>query len=311
VRLYLVDASIYIFQAHVSPYINAQSVTGDDRSAFVGFARFLLRLLTYLQRSYRDQSSAPMIAVAFDHSLFSGFRHQLYPHYKSNRELPDANLELQLEACFDFCLAHGVNAFGSRVYEADDIIGTLADRAKGICPVTVISRDKDLAQVLSDGSSFLWDFMSGREKADRQQIFERMGFWPEQLPCFLGLTGDAVDCIPGVRGIGPVAARSLITRFGDLDSIYANLEQVTQLNLRGASRIAMLLREQEADARLSKALATIRVCDSEEEAFAVTNIAELSPLAPQPELLERVFMKTGIAESVQSSLRALDEAGRL
>jgi len=303
VRLYLIDASIYIFQAHFSPYVNSQSVTGADRSAFVGFGRFLLRFMNYLNHNYSHDSNRPLLAVAFDHSLFSGFRHQLYAGYKANRELPDDDLSLQLEACFDFCAAHGVLAFGSRVYEADDIIGTLAARAKGFCPVTVISRDKDLAQLLREDNSYLWDFASGQEKAGRQQIWHRLGVFPEQIPCYLGLAGDPVDCIPGVHGIGPVSARSLISHFGDLESVYANLDQVAGLELRGAKRLSRLLAEHKAEALLSRELATIVVCEDNTEAFARVQPGELVLADGDPDLLESVFVRTAVPERVQASLR--------
>ena len=89
--LYLVDASIYIFQAWFSPHYLVSSNAGDDLSAFFGFAQFLQRFLR--------QTRPRQVAVAFDESLFCGFRHSLYPAYKSNRELPDAQLARQLEAC--------------------------------------------------------------------------------------------------------------------------------------------------------------------------------------------------------------------
>src|SRR5690606_34401432 len=111
-----------------------------------GYARFLLRFL--------GQTRPQHVMAAFDESLFCGFRHTLYPGYKCNRELPDENLARQLAACARLTQLLGVSAFGSRNYEADDIIGTIAARARAELPhdICVVSRDKDLAQLLrSDG----------------------------------------------------------------------------------------------------------------------------------------------------------------
>src|SRR5690554_670322 len=112
-RLYLVDASIYIFQAHFSSRMVIWSRRAEDRSAFAGFARFLLR---FLQRI--GSHDGVSLAVAFDESLFSGFRHRLYADYKSNRVLPDENLARQLAACAQLCAGLGVKTFASREYEA-------------------------------------------------------------------------------------------------------------------------------------------------------------------------------------------------
>lgn len=265
--VYLVDASIYIFQAHFSP-LQVWSRRSEDRSAFVGFARFLLRFL--------QVTRASKLAVAFDESLFSGFRHQLYPDYKANRVLPDANLALQLAACANLCQVLGIAAWGSRQYEADDIIGTLSacvqrqqtpDNAE---PVVIVTRDKDLAQLLSRDADQLWDF-SGGVRRHRQDIFQQYGIWPEQFPCFLGLTGDSIDCIPGVPGIGPVAARHLLQHFTNLDSLFPQLEAVSGLGFRGARRCQALLGEHQQQAFLSRQLATIVSCDDATEEFVVTH----------------------------------------
>ncbi|MEQ9021512.1 MAG: hypothetical protein RLN82_01995, partial [Pseudomonadales bacterium] len=118
--VYLIDASIYIFQSHFSPYVECYDEDGNELSALYGFTQFLLQFLNRVKPSH--------VAVAQDQSLFCGFRHELCPNYKSNRELPDANLEMQLNACTEICQHLSLACFGSRVYEADDIIGTLAAR---------------------------------------------------------------------------------------------------------------------------------------------------------------------------------------
>lgn len=266
--LYLLDASIYVFQAHFSPYQPSFSSQGDDRSAFVGFSRFLLRLLQQIRQS----DTNPAIAAAFDESLFSGFRHQLYQGYKSNRVLPDENLALQLKACRQLCEVLGVRAFASDVYEADDIIGTLKRKATDPLLVNIISRDKDLAQLLNNEHDRLVD-MQSRMSRSRHDIFEQYGIWPEQFPCYLGLVGDAVDCIPGVPGVGPVTAKSLLSHFGCLDGLYDRVDEVASLGFRGAGKCADKLQQYEQQARLSRTLACI--CDKADEPFAMLSLEQL------------------------------------
>jgi DNA polymerase I len=271
--LYLIDASIYIFQAHFSPHTQIWSRRSEDRSAFVGFLRFLIRFL----QSTQTLESAP-VAVAFDESLQSGFRHRLYPAYKSNRVLPDENLARQLKACAEVCALLGVRGFGSQEYEADDIIGTISQNCRQHGSeqrsVVIVSRDKDLSQLLVNDQDELWDFYA-TSRRNRDSIKQLLGIWPEQFPCYLGLTGDAIDCIPGIPGIGPVAARQLLGSFHSLDVVFESLDQVTGLRMRGAARCAELLKEHKEAAMLSRELATIARSAPHTEAFATVSVTEL------------------------------------
>lgn len=262
--LYLLDASIYIFQAHFSAWQLITSKEGDDRSAFYGFAQSLIRLLRLIGFGRAPQSALggqPRLAVAFDESLFSGFRHRIYPDYKSNRVLPDENLAWQLKACRSLCQSLGIPEFASVEFEADDIIGTLSQRYHQDCPVVIVSRDKDLGQLLAGHADCLWDIQESMAKT-RQLLNEQLGIWPEQIPCYLGLTGDAVDCIPGVPGIGPKAASGLLAAYPDIHAIYAEPERVATLAFRGARTCAEKLLRYQDQAMLSRQLATI-ICDCE------------------------------------------------
>lgn len=256
--VYLVDASIYIFQAHFSPYVECYDTKGEDLSALYGFVQFLLQL--------RKRTAATHLGVAHDESLFQGFRHDLCQAYKSNRELPDDNLARQLEGCMVACEVLGVASYASRRYEADDIIGSLTRLCQGGTStdssnqaVAIVSRDKDLSQLLSNDRDFVWDYNANRRRY-RNDVFAELGIYPEQIPDYLGLVGDSVDCISGVPGVGPVKATVLLQHFDDLDGIYRHLDQVAQLPLRGAAGLAAKLAEHQELAELSKLLATI-VCD--------------------------------------------------
>ncbi len=301
--LFLVDASIYIFQAHFSPNLTAEDRRGEDQSAFMGFARFLLRFL----RITRPER----LAVAFDESLFCGFRHQLYPEYKSNRVLPDENLARQLKACAALCEVLGVAAFGSETYEADDIIGTLACNVRAEQPgqvIRIVSRDKDLAQLLQGDSDELWDFHRDLRRT-RHDIITQYGISPEQFPCYLGLTGDTIDCIPGVPGVGPVAARALLRHFEAMVQIYNRIDEVPQLGFRGARTAASRLLEHQQQAELSRRLATIvqrpPVAD---EDFCRAGSSELGLLPLDPGAWQALMNQEAVRESEQARLKMMLEA---
>jgi 5'-3' exonuclease len=273
--VYLIDSSIYIFQAHFSPFVECFDENGGELSALFGFAQFLLQFLRRVKPDY--------VATAHDESLFCGFRHQLSPDYKSNRELPDENLEMQLKGCSELCSIMGLPTFSSKVYEADDIIGTLANSVRhnnSNVQVQILSKDKDLAQLLKSANDCLWDYNQNSRRY-RTDIFEEFGVHPEQFPDYLGLIGDSVDCISGVPGVGPVKAKALLQQFKSIEEIYQNIGQVSSLELRGASGLVNKLQEYEDLAYLSKQLATI-VCEvsDPEELFGSVALDELKPVTP-------------------------------
>lgn len=296
--VYLIDASIYIFQAHFSPYTECVDSENNDLSAVYGFTRFLLQFISRTKPSH--------IAVARDESLFSGFRHQLCPNYKSNRELPDENLKAQLDACALVCDAMGLANFASRVYEADDILGTLATRVSRLqnpqLAACIVSKDKDLAQLLVNKRNYLWDF-SGNRKRYRSDVFEEYGVYPEQFPDYLGLVGDSVDVISGVPSVGPVKAKALLGEFSTLEAIYENLSLVGDLKFRGAKGLPSVLSDNLAKAQLSKALATI-ACDVKEpsESFADTKVEDLKMGVADRESFNGVLRDLGFQSADSESL---------
>lgn len=246
--LHLVDASVYIFRAWFSIPDSMTDPKGRPVNALYGYARFMCEFM---------QRAAPArVAVAFDESLTSSFRNDIYPAYKSNRELPPPELEYQLDACRRFTEALGIRCFASDTWEADDLIGTLAARAavEGM-PVTIVTRDKDLAQVVGE-HDLLWDYAADKV-LDRAGIHARYGVWPEQFVDLQALTGDAVDNIPGVAGVGAKSAVALLAHFGDLDQLYARLDEVPWMKLRGAKRVLHKLEAGRESAFLSRELARI------------------------------------------------------
>lgn len=245
---YLIDASPYIFRAHFSMPSSLVDPEGRPAGATYGFASFLLKLLAEEQPSH--------LAVAFDGSLTTSFRNELYPEYKAKRETPPKELVSQLEACRRVAECLGMATFIDQSYEADDLIGTLVDRVTGSDQAAVIvTSDKDLAQLVSEEVTLL-DF-ARESRYSMPEVEEKFGVRPDQMVDLLGLAGDAVDNIPGVRGIGAKTAVALLQAFGDLDTLYERLDEVEKLPLRGASSVRAKLESGREMAFLSKELATV------------------------------------------------------
>jgi 5'-3' exonuclease len=245
--LYLVDALPYVFRAYFA--IRAMSSPqGHPVQAVYGFSAFLLRLL-------RDEPLTHL-AVAFDESLTSSFRNTFFPAYKANRDLPPPELAQQLSYCQAVARALGMPVLVDHQYEADDLIGTLAQQARQHCQeVVLVSNDKDLMQLVAPGVTF-YDFARQR-RFDAAGVLAHMGVRPEQIPDFLALQGDSVDNIPGVPGIGSKTAVALLQAFPSLEALYDDLPRVETLPLRGVRALRQKLAGGRDSAFLSKRLATI------------------------------------------------------
>jgi len=249
--IFLIDASVYVFRAYHSVLPEMRDREGNPVHAVFGFARFLGDLLERMRPKY--------IAVAFDQRRADSYRSRIYPPYKANRERAPADLVLQFERCRELCRHLGLSVFVDPEYEADDLIGTLAAcmRDAGMRSA-FITRDKDLAQLMRDGDLF-WDF-GAREQFGYHDIERHFGVRPERFADYLALTGDDVDNIPGVPGVGHRTAASLMKAFDSLDAMYGDLERVAQLKLRGAGTLAQKLTEHRDAVFLSRRLTRI-ACD--------------------------------------------------
>jgi len=246
--VYLVDASVYIFRAWFSMPEEFVNASGEPTNAVYGFSGFLCSLL--------EQTSAEYVAVAFDESLSTSYRNEIYPEYKANREPAPPELKRQFTWARAVAEAMGLQCFSDPRYEADDLIGTLAghwrQRGHSIC---VVTSDKDLAQLVGE-DDYWWDY-SRNQKLNARQLTEKFGVMPEQMADFLALAGDSVDNIPGVPGIGPKSASALLGHFGDMDSLYQRLAEVPHLSIRGAKSIHRKLQDNQDAAELAKKLTLI------------------------------------------------------
>lgn len=248
ITLYLIDASPYIFRAYHALPSSITSPRGKPTHAVHGYTEFLIQVL--------KQATPGHIAVAFDGSLTTSFRNEIYPEYKAQRELPPEDLKAQLEACQEVTDAMGMQHFIDNRYEAEDIIATLLRRLLPACQGAVmVSSDKDLAQLVGERVT-LWDFARDR-RFDRKGVREHFGVWPEQIPDFLALVGDAIDNIPGVPGIGSKTANALLRQFPTVEKLYEHLDDLDGAGLRGVESIKAKLREHREQAEMCKRLATI------------------------------------------------------
>ena len=201
---------------------------GNPINALYGFCRFLVELL--------QKAKPEKIAIAFDESLTTSFRNDIYPAYKANREQPPEDLVSQLKLCREFADLLGLAHYASAKYEADDIIGALAHKIhEQERNLVVVTRDKDLAQVLVEGD-YYWDY-SADLRIPYDGIKDRVGVRPEQVADFLALTGDSVDNIPGVPGIGKKTASVILEHFDSIDDAMNNLDNVALLPVRGAKSL--------------------------------------------------------------------------
>jgi 5'-3' exonuclease len=246
--VYLVDASVYIFRAWFSMPDDFVNAAGEPTNAVYGFSGFLCNLL--------EQTASEHVAVAFDVSLSTSFRNEIYPEYKANRDPAPEELKRQFGWARSVAEAMGLQCYADPRYEADDVIGTLAEywRGRGH-PVCVVTADKDLAQLVGENDHW-WDFSRNR-KLNSRQLTEKFGVMPEQMADYLALTGDAVDNIPGVPGVGPKTASALLKHFGDLDSIFERIDEVPSMKIRGAKSIYQKLSDNRNAAELARSLTVI------------------------------------------------------
>jgi DNA polymerase-1 len=304
--LYLVDASSYVYRAFFAlPPLS--TATGLPTNAVYGFTTMLLKLLRETRPQY--------IGVVFD-APGKTFRDDLFDEYKANRPAMPDDLASQFPLVHEVVTALALCSLSIPGVEADDVIATLADRMAGQdADTVVVTSDKDLMQIVGTHVR-LWDTMHDRW-CDAAAVRQRLGVAPEQVAEVLGLMGDPIDNIPGVKGIGEKTAAALISRFGTIGNLLQHLDELERaVDIRGAKKLAALLREQEEVARMSRSLAVVQrdvPLDSDLERFHYQG--------PNPDALRPVFTRLGFqklvrelsaaAPAVSVSLRQADSAESL
>ena len=243
-KLVLIDGHSLAYRAFFALPPDMATSKGELTNAVFGFISMLLNVM-------RDHKPTHM-AVAFD--VGRSFRHDKFEDYKATRERMPDELSIQIERIKELIDAFNIPVYTAEGYEADDVLATLAHQAEQKDADSLITTgDRDLLQVVDDK---IWVLTSGRKFSDviiytPEKVRERYKLSPKQIVDYKALVGDKSDNIPGVRGIGDKTAVKLLHQWGDLDAIYAHIDEITPTRVRNA-----LIKGRE-EAFLSRALATI------------------------------------------------------
>ena len=245
--LVLVDGSSYLYRAfHAFPPLTNSA--GEPTGAMYGVLNMLKSLISQVQPSH--------IAVVFD-AKGKTFRDEMFEQYKSHRPPMPDDLRKQIQPLHDIIRALGIPLLVIEGVEADDVIGTLAVSAsKANQKVLISTGDKDMAQLVDD-NIMLINTMNNT-LLDRDAVIEKYGIPPELIIDYLALMGDSADNIPGVAGVGEKTALGLLQGIGSMAEIYANLDKVAELPIRGAKKLGDKLLAEKEMADLSYRLATIK-----------------------------------------------------
>ncbi|HWQ85823.1 DNA polymerase I [Brevundimonas sp.] len=221
-RLWMIDASAYIFRAyHALPPLTRKS-DGLPVGAIQGYCNMLWKLLQDMKGS---DGPTHLVAI-FDHSEKT-FRNDLYDQYKANRLAPPEDLIPQFPLVREATAAFGVACLELPGYEADDLIATYACKARDAGgEAVIVSSDKDLMQLIG-GGVVMWDPMKDRRLAE-DAVMEKFGVLPEKMVDLQALIGDSVDNVPGAPGIGPKTAAQLLDEYGDLDALLERAGEIKQ-----------------------------------------------------------------------------------
>ena len=260
----LIDGSSYLYRAFFAcpPLTNAK---GEPTGAIFGVINMI--------RSLINQYNPTHIAVVFD-AKGGSFRNEIYSEYKATREAMPENLRPQIEPIHTILKAMGLPLLCIEGVEADDVIGTLARQAeRENLDVLISTGDKDMAQLVSDKITLINTMNNA--VLDPKGVIDKFGVPPEKIIDYLALRGDSSDNIPGVPGVGEKTAQSLLTEFTSVKDIYARLDDIEKLSIRGAKSLKQKLIDNQNEAELSYLLATIKTdvkLDFTNEQLLITDI---------------------------------------
>ncbi|MDQ3849986.1 MAG: DNA polymerase I [Actinomycetota bacterium] len=285
--LYLIDGNSLVYRAFFALPESIATSTGFPTNAIFGFASMLVKILT-------EHGTNPTLVVW---DAGSSGRKEVYADYKAQRSSRPGLLAEQWPHLEPLVDAFGYANVKVEGYEADDVIASIAERARerGI-PVVIVTGDRDAFQLI-DPEGLVTVMATSRgitdtRMYDHQAVSERYGIPPELIPDFYGLKGDTSDNIPGVPGIGDKTASQLLQTYGDLESVLGAVDRIS-----GAKRRENLLTHAE-DARVSKVLATMR-----RDVPVDLDVAEAAGRAPDRSRLREVFREF----ELRDPLRRLEE----
>jgi len=246
-RLFLIDGSALVYRAFFAMDESLSTSTNIPTNASYGVTRMLTKFIK------ENLAVGDHVAFILDKKTVT-YRHELLKEYKANRpKTPDKMLQ-QIPYIRKIVRALGIKILEIEGYEADDLIATLATNGKKVFDeIYILTSDKDMMQLVDDKTFILRVGHKGLtelELVDEKYVLERYGIKPKQIPDFLALVGDSSDNIPGVKGIGPKNASSLLNKYQTLEEIYEGLEELPE-------RLSKTLENGKSNAFLSKRLATL------------------------------------------------------
>ncbi len=238
----IIDTFGFFFRSFYALPQHLKNKDGFPTGLLTGFTNFIATL--------QKEHDSDYIIFAID-TKGDTFRNEIDPNYKANRSAPPPELTMQLPVAIEWIDKMGYKTLGMSGYEADDMIATVTRLAteKGYT-VRVVSHDKDLYQLIDDSRVVIVDAIK-RKSVDEKACFEKYGVTPKQFIDYQSILGDSADNVPGVKGIGKVGAEKLLKEYGDLDNIYAHVQEV-----KGAMQKKLL--ESKEQAYMSKELVTLK-----------------------------------------------------
>jgi DNA polymerase I len=287
-ELFLIDGNSLAYRAFFALPESIATSTGMPTNAIFGFASMLVKILT---------DYGPKATVVVWDAGYTG-RKELYADYKAQRTTRPDLLKEQWPHLAPLVDAFGYRNLAVEGFEADDVIASIAERAREAeppVPVMVVTGDRDAYQLVDDGVRIMTTSrgITDTRVYDREGVVDRYGIPPELVPDFIGLKGDTSDNIPGIPGIGDKTAAELLQRFGSLETVLDSVDQIS-----GAKRKQNLI-EHAQDARISKQLATAK-----RDIPLQLDIAEFVSSEPDRSKLREVFREFELREP----LRRLEEA---
>src|SRR5947209_6578363 len=287
-ELFLIDGNSLVYRAFFALPESIATSTGQPTNAIFGFASMLVKIMT----DYGPKATL----VVWDAG--SSGRKDLYADYKAQRTTRPDLLKEQWPYLEPLVDAFGYRNFAIQGYEADDVIASIVERARGAeppVPVMVVTGDRDAYQLVTDGVRIMTTSrgITDTRVYDREGVVDRYGIPPELIPDFIGLKGDTSDNIPGVPGIGDKTAAELLQRFGSLEGVLGHVDEIS-----GAKRKQNLTEHADA-ARMSKQLATAK-----RDIPLDLDVAEFVAAEPDRSKLRETFREFELREP----LRRLEEA---
>jgi DNA polymerase-1 len=224
-RVYLIDGYSLLYRAFYALPQSISTASGLPTNALYGFTSMVLKLL--------DSEEEVGLGVVWDAGI-PAFRLEVFPEYKAHRSAMPDELRVQLDHLDEILAAMNIPAIRAEGFEADDALATLSKQVPDDVELFVVTGDQDAMQLVDGHVKVLRTTrgVSETKTYGRQEVIDEYGVTPEQIPDYKALVGDPSDNIPGVRGIGPKGAASLLQQFGSVAGIYENIDQVSAKGTR-------------------------------------------------------------------------------